>query len=99
MSPIIILPDLFHAGISQSGTALCTWALAPKGEGIDHGRKLARIFNCPTNNNMDMVECLRKVEPLEMISKDNIFMASPKIFYRSIDNCYRIIFLFLEMGY
>lgn len=67
---------LFQAGISQSGTALCAWAFAPKGEGVAHGKKLARIFDCPTENSQNMIDCLRRVDPLTIIAQDRKFMVS-----------------------
>lgn len=66
--------DLIYAGISESGSATCFWSFAPKGEGIAHGKKLARIFNCPTESSEEMVECLRGVDALTMIEQDRKFM-------------------------
>lgn len=69
--------DLIHRGISQSGTALVSWAIAPNGQGIRQARKLAKSFNCTTRTSEEMVECLRKIEdPLDIVKKDVEYMVN-----------------------
>ncbi|XP_050306615.1 venom carboxylesterase-6 [Anthonomus grandis grandis] len=65
---------LFHKGIALSGTALTSWALAPEGEGISQAKKLAESFSCPTDCTEELVECLRKIDAIEIVKKDVIFM-------------------------
>lgn len=70
----IFLADLIHGAISQSGNALTPWSVAPGDEGTIHAKKLASLLNCPTSPSSEMVECLRKVEPYDIIALDKAFM-------------------------
>nr|QYA71947.1 carboxylesterase [Anoplophora glabripennis]QYA71999.1 carboxylesterase [Anoplophora glabripennis] len=72
MSPLST--GLFQSIIAQSGTALCTWAVAGKGEGVSNSKKLAKLFDCPTESSMEMVECLRKINATLIIGQDTEFM-------------------------
>lgn len=65
---------LFHRGIAMSGTALCIWAAAPKNEGIENSRKLANSFGCPTESSEEMIDCLRTIDAMDFVSKDDLFM-------------------------
>ncbi|CAI6374089.1 unnamed protein product [Macrosiphum euphorbiae] len=48
---------LFHRAILQSGSAFCHWSYA---ENVDQKTKyIASLLGCPTNNSVDIVECLR----------------------------------------
>lgn len=70
----VLLAGLFHRGISQSGTALCTWALAANGSSVHQAKKLANLLHCPTNPNADLVQCLRTKDAADIIATDKQFM-------------------------
>ncbi|XP_017783885.1 PREDICTED: venom carboxylesterase-6-like [Nicrophorus vespilloides] len=53
---------LFRASISESGTALGSWSVAPPKYAYDVGRKLARILNCPSESSSEMIDCMRKID-------------------------------------
>lgn len=63
---------LFHKAIQQSGTIFNFWA-QPLHSGVAKGRalKLAKMFSCNNSeeNWKEIIECLRKVDATEMISK------------------------------
>nr|CAD7404517.1 unnamed protein product [Timema cristinae] len=65
---------LFHRGISQSGTALCSWTLAPNGSSKHQAQKLATLLNCPSAPSKALVDCLRKREAKDIIATDKDFM-------------------------
>ncbi|KAJ8950496.1 hypothetical protein NQ318_015240, partial [Aromia moschata] len=65
---------LFHRVIAQSGTAFCSWSIAAKDEVVKNSKKLAKIFECPTNSSVEMVECLRSVDPFDLVNQDTQFM-------------------------
>ncbi|PNF29114.1 hypothetical protein B7P43_G12621 [Cryptotermes secundus] len=65
---------LFHRGISQSGTALCTWALAANGSSSYQAKKLAKLLDCPTSPTADLVDCLRTKDARDIIATDKQFM-------------------------
>nr|AYN64423.1 carboxylesterase [Dendroctonus armandi] len=65
---------LFHKGIAMSGTSLCIWAQSPKNEGVENSKKLAEAFDCPRKPTQEMVECLRKVDAMDIVKHDVIFM-------------------------
>lgn len=53
---------LFHRGIAQSGTNLAPWgAVAHRGVGEARAKKLGELVNCRTDNNADLITCLRSV--------------------------------------
>ncbi|KAF5285157.1 hypothetical protein FQR65_LT13354 [Abscondita terminalis] len=64
--------DLVFAGISSSGI-LSAWSLSQKGEAISNARRLAEYLNCPISSNEEMVNCLRKVDALDIINESNKF--------------------------
>jgi carboxylesterase type B len=70
----ILLAGLFHRGISQSGTALCTWALAANGSSSFQAKKLASLLSCPTSPTTDLVNCLRTKDARDIIATDKQFM-------------------------
>ena len=47
---------LFHAGIAQSGSALCPWAFSPKPK--EMARRLAKAADCPEEPK-ELKECLK----------------------------------------
>uniref|UniRef100_A0A1B6C5A2 Carboxylic ester hydrolase n=1 Tax=Clastoptera arizonana TaxID=38151 RepID=A0A1B6C5A2_9HEMI len=59
MSPLS--QGLFHGGISQSGSALCQWALHPPGSNRETAFRVGREFNCNTDNSEALMSCLREV--------------------------------------
>ncbi|KAF5307862.1 hypothetical protein FQR65_LT06594 [Abscondita terminalis] len=65
---------LFHAAISQSGTAHAPWGLAKPEENVKQAHKLAKSFNCPTTSSQRMLDCLKKIDTFDLIAKDKIFM-------------------------
>nr|CAH7768495.1 unnamed protein product [Callosobruchus chinensis] len=65
---------LFQRAILQSGTAFCTWALSGRNEVLTNSKKLAGIFNCPTDCTKEMVDCLKKVDAKSIIEQDDKFM-------------------------
>lgn len=65
VSPLSI--GLFQNIMTQSGTAYFSLAVTPKGEELQLAKKLARICNCPTDDNEVMVDCLREIDA-EIIS-------------------------------
>ena len=70
----VLFTGLFHRGISQSGTALCTWAFAANGSSVHQAKKLASLLDCPTNPNADLVHCLRTKDAADIIATDRQFM-------------------------
>ncbi|CAH1789897.1 unnamed protein product [Owenia fusiformis] len=65
---------LFHQVIAESGTDLSPWAFVdPDEHPRNYAVQMANILNenldyeCPTDDTAAMVECLRTVEPYEMI--------------------------------
>ncbi|XP_023016954.2 esterase E4 isoform X1 [Leptinotarsa decemlineata] len=64
---------LFKGAILESGTTLCPWAFSENNEGLKNSEKLAIALDCPTQPRKDMVECLRKVDPVTIIEQDEIF--------------------------
>lgn len=67
---------LFHGAVSQSGTAQCSWTLAPKDQAVRNAKKLAAALNCPTEPSKDLVNCLSKVDAYNIIEQDQIFMVN-----------------------
>ncbi|KAF2891459.1 hypothetical protein ILUMI_14714, partial [Ignelater luminosus] len=64
---------LFKRVISQSGTSLGYWAVAPKDQGIRNARKLASSVNCNTASNEQMVKCLKKVNASTIAERQHSF--------------------------
>ena len=48
---------LFHKAVSMSGSALCWWASIKRP--FEKAKKLARLLECPQDDNAKMVECLK----------------------------------------
>ncbi|XP_031345692.1 esterase FE4-like [Photinus pyralis] len=65
---------LFSSAISQSGTAFNIWSLADRSLVATKASKLATALGCSSADNKVMVECMRLIEPSEIIEKDKIFM-------------------------
>lgn len=68
---------LFHKAIQQSGTIFNMWAYpSPKGKASSNALKLAKVFNCDSEgeNWTKIMDCLRKVDALELASKETEFV-------------------------
>ncbi|KAJ8871578.1 hypothetical protein PR048_027904 [Dryococelus australis] len=65
---------LFHRGISQSGTALNIWTLAPNGDSKFQAEKLATFLSCPKEPTAALVKCLREKSAVDIIATDRQFM-------------------------
>ncbi|PSN39205.1 Venom carboxylesterase-6 [Blattella germanica] len=65
---------LFQRGISQSGTVLCSWAVAPNGTSTHQAKKMAKLLDCPLSPSADLVNCLRTKEATDIIATDRQFM-------------------------
>ena len=56
---------LVHRVISLSGTGVNFWA----NQNREHGKnalKMAKLFNCSTDNSVVLIECLKNVEPVAL---------------------------------
>ncbi|KAK5646893.1 hypothetical protein RI129_005357 [Pyrocoelia pectoralis] len=65
---------LFHSAISSSGIATATWALAQNGEAKLNAQRLAQFLNCPITSSQAIVECLRKIDPNDIVKQNDKFM-------------------------
>ncbi|XP_069696467.1 esterase E4-like [Periplaneta americana] len=65
---------LFHRAISQSGTALCPWAMSSKEQSQRNAERLGQILKCPTNHTVDLINCLRRKAASEIVTTDVKFM-------------------------
>ncbi|XP_049862978.1 venom carboxylesterase-6-like [Schistocerca gregaria] len=63
---------LFHAAISQSGTALCPWASSQ--EPTLYANKLGSLVGCSWTSTAELVQCLRKKEGRVIIEADRQFL-------------------------
>ncbi|XP_069696454.1 juvenile hormone esterase-like [Periplaneta americana] len=59
---------LFHRAISQSGVAISTWVLAPRGQSRRLAGQVAALFNCPTESSSELVACLREQDAYKLYS-------------------------------
>ncbi|CAG7719445.1 unnamed protein product [Allacma fusca] len=50
---------LFQSGISNSGCAFCFWSVNERG--VELTQRLANILHCPTQDSLEMVECMRNI--------------------------------------
>ncbi|XP_077284688.1 venom carboxylesterase-6-like [Arctopsyche grandis] len=64
---------LFHRAILHSGSALCDWANSSPGHPQKQAKKLGKIMECPIDDNLKMIECLRTKEAKEIIAADKFF--------------------------
>ena len=73
---------LFHRGISQSGTALCPWALTRPGLAKKKAKKLGELLKCPTSDSQRLLKCLKEKNHIDIIGTDQDFKVrnSSKIF-------------------
>ena len=56
---------LFSKVISLSGTAANYWA-ARTNNHTQISREMGNFFNCDTENSQKLVDCLRKIDPVEL---------------------------------
>ena len=56
---------LFSKVISLSGTAANYWA-ARTNNHTQISQEMGNIFNCETENSQKLIDCLRKVDPVEL---------------------------------
>ncbi|XP_077284974.1 carboxylic ester hydrolase-like [Arctopsyche grandis] len=64
---------LFHRAILQSGNALSFWGVSEPGRAQRQAKKLGKIMDCPTDDNMQMIECLRTKDAKDIIATDKLF--------------------------
>lgn len=67
---------LFKRGISQSGTAFCTWALSTRETAVATAKLLGTQFDCNTENSAELIKCLRNIPAYDFVTKDKAFMVS-----------------------
>ena len=62
--------DLFSQAIMQSASALVSWGVISKEEGLVRGLRLAELMDCPNDreNIGSSIDCLRKANASEIIS-------------------------------
>lgn len=60
---------LFHKAISQSGVTLNPWAMARKSR--EKAFKLGELLGCKTNNDKELLEFLKKIEPKTLVVTSN----------------------------
>jgi carboxylesterase type B len=87
----VLLTGLFHRGISQSGTALCFWALAANGSSSHQAKKLASLLDCPTSPTVELVDCLRTKDARDIIATDKQFMVYDVLVTICFMHCYELI--------
>ena len=67
---------LFHRGISQSGTVLCSWALSRPGLAKKKAQKLGQLLKCPTSDSKELLRCLKEKSHIEITSTDRAFQVT-----------------------
>lgn len=85
-----VLADLFHRGISQSGTSHCPWTLTPPGIAKKHAKILGKKLGCPTTSSEKLIACLKKKSAVDIIGIDREFQV---ITFIDIKNLYRQLIL------
>ncbi|XP_043683852.1 venom carboxylesterase-6-like [Vespula pensylvanica] len=64
---------LFQRAISQSGNAHCPWTLTRPGEAKRKAETIGKLFNCPTDDSMAMINCLKTKDASDIIGTDRTF--------------------------
>lgn len=59
--------------IIQSGTATTMWSIAPRGQALSHAKRLAGFLNCPNESKQEMIDCLSKIDALDIVAQDKKF--------------------------
>ena len=70
---------LFHRAVSQSGTALCPWALAEKESNKRQTEKLASLLHCPSQPSSALVSCLRRRNSMQITATDTAYQVSTRL--------------------
>ncbi|CAH0557020.1 unnamed protein product [Brassicogethes aeneus] len=66
--------NLFHKGISQSGSALSLWCKPLGAEQLIVTKMQAQIVNCNSNSTTrEMVDCLRKIDAADLVESMKTF--------------------------
>lgn len=81
------LTGLFHRAISQSGTIHCPWALHQPGQAKKKAIHLGSMLNCPTTSSIELVNCLRKINAVDIIKMQeqmSIWSIDPVIPFRPV---------------
>lgn len=69
----MFLIGLFQRAISQSGNAHCPWTLTRPGEAKKKAETIGKLFNCPTDDSMAMINCLKTKDAIDIIGTDRKF--------------------------
>ena len=68
--------NYFQSAISLSGNAFVHWALHSPAEGRQWAVKTAKQLGCPFENNMEMMSCLRQLNPVTLVANQiNLFVS------------------------
>lgn len=73
---------LFHAAISQSGTALGMWAWTPRAIAQRRANILGELSWCSTESSEALVNCLKKLSPEELALAHHKFYVSSALIFR-----------------
>lgn len=76
VNKVFILTGLFHAAISQSGTALSPWAFSFPDRHRKMAAKLADFVHCPAYPSEEFVKCLMDLPAEEIVSVQQYFIVS-----------------------
>ena len=60
---------MFRGAIAQSGSTLCYWAFSNESS-IENTKRLAMDLNCNRLTSKDMLDCLRKKSPSQILASD-----------------------------
>jgi len=64
---------LFHNVIAESGTDMNFWSLNyPQSDPVNYTIQVAERFDCPTDDSLAMVDCLRGLEQWELRNKSGV---------------------------
>ncbi|XP_046746501.1 esterase E4-like [Diprion similis] len=79
---------LFHRYITESGSALATWAYRPSGPYAGRAFDLGKYVGCSNKSTDSLIECLRTVDIVDILgssSKFNIWKSYPAIVWGPTD--------------
>jgi len=82
---------LFHHAISQSGASIASWAASARRKGL--AQKFAKYLNCSTDTILEMVDCIRMVDPADLMDVAKALDASQNKFIPRVDSESRSPFL------